>query len=75
MAYYRKTRATNRRGSRVARSSKRGRGSTSRGSGRGRSRARASPQEIRIVVTTPSDMLPPRPTAGAWARVPRRSRF
>lgn len=43
--------------------------------GRARGRARRSGQTIRLVIQTPSDMLPPRPVAGQFARVRRRARF
>lgn len=43
--------------------------------GRTRGRARRSSQSIRLVIQTPSDMLPPRPVAGQFARIRRRARF
>lgn len=46
-----------------------------RGRGRYRGRGRRGPREVRLVIQTPSDMLPPRPTAGGWARLRRRARF
>lgn len=48
---------------------------TTRGRGRYRGRARRMRREVRLVIQTPSDMLPPRPTAGGFARLRRRSRF
>jgi hypothetical protein len=54
----------------------RSRGSfTMRGRGRYRGRARRAAREVRLVIQTPSDMLPPRPVAGQFARIRRRSRF
>lgn len=51
--------------------------STYRRAGRGRTRGRArrSGQSIRLVIQTPSDMLPPLPVANQFARVRRRARF
>lgn len=46
-----------------------------RGRGRYRGRARRSGQSIRLVIQTPSDMLPPRPVANQFARIRRRARF
>lgn len=46
-----------------------------RGRGRYRGRARRGSREVRLVIQTPSDMLPPRPIAGGWARLRRRARF
>lgn len=45
--------------------------------GRGRYRGRAGrmSRRPRLVIQVPSDMLPPRPLAGGWARVRRRARF
>lgn len=50
---------------------------TFRRTGRGarRGRARASGQTIRLVIQSPTDMLPPRPVANQFARVRRRARF
>lgn len=45
------------------------------GRGRYRGRARRGGQTIRLVIQTPSDMLPPRPQAGQFARIRRRARF
>lgn len=61
--------------SRRSRSTRRGRGYSVRGSGRRTGRGRASGSTIRVVVTTPSDMLPARPLPAQWARRPRRARF
>lgn len=46
-------------------------------SSRGRYRGRGSRggSVVRLVIQTPSDMLPPRPVAGQFARVVRRARF
>lgn len=44
-----------------------------RGRYRGTGRVRGS--TVRLVIQTPSDMLPPRPQAGQFARIRRRARF
>lgn len=73
---YRRRRSTGRRTSYGrSRSSRRGRGYSVRGSGRRMGRGRSSGSTIRVVVTTPTDVLPPRPTPAMWARRPRRARF
>ena len=46
-----------------------------RGRGRYRGRARRASRAVRLVIQTPSDMLPPRPIAGQFARLRRRARF
>lgn len=46
-----------------------------RGRGRYRGRGRMSRQSVRLVIQTPTDMLPPRPSAGQFARQRRRARF
>lgn len=46
-----------------------------RGRGRYRARARRMSQTVRLVIQTPSDMLPPRPVSGQFARIRRRARF
>lgn len=77
MAYYRRRRTT-RMGygpSRRVRSRRVPRGYSVRGRGRARGRARVARQEVRLVIQTPTDMLPPRPTPGGFARVLRRARF
>jgi hypothetical protein len=48
---------------------------TRRGRGRYRGRAYRGSREVRLVIQTPSDMLPPRPVAGQFARIRRRARF
>lgn len=58
-----------------ARSSYRPRVSRFRGRGRYRGRARRGGSTVRLVIQTPTDMLPPRPVAGQFARVVRRARF
>jgi hypothetical protein len=45
------------------------------GRGRYRGRAYRGSREVRLVIQTPSDMLPPRPVAGQFARLRRRARF
>ena len=45
------------------------------GRGRYRGRVRRGGQVVRLVIQTPTDMLPPRPVAGQFARVVRRARF
>ena len=45
------------------------------GRGRYRGRGRRGGSVVRLVIQTPSDMLPPRPVAGQFARVVRRARF
>lgn len=72
---FRKRRTSGRGSYSPRRSSRRGTGGTMRGGSRSRSRGRRAVQEVRIVVTTPSDMLPPRPSPAGFARVPRRSMF
>lgn len=66
---FRRRRATFRR------SSYRPRVSRFRGRGRYRGRGRRGGSVVRLVIQTPSDMLPPRPQAGQFARVVRRARF
>ena len=73
MAYRRRRRMTRSRSR--SRSGYRPRTYRSAGRGRVRGRARRSGQTIRLVIQTPSDMLPPRPVAGQFARVRRRARF
>lgn len=46
-----------------------------RGRGRYRGRGYRSGRDIRLVIQTPTDMLPPRPVAGQFARLRRRARF
>lgn len=46
-----------------------------RGRGRYRGRARRGRREVRLVIQTPSDMLPPRPRMAQFARIRRRARF
>lgn len=48
---------------------------TRRGRGRFRGRASRMGREVRLVIQTPSDMLPPRPVSGQFARLRRRARF
>ena len=60
---------------RYARSSYRPRVARMRGRGRYRGRGSRGGQTVRLVIQTPSDMLPPRPVAGQFARVRRRARF
>lgn len=64
-----------RRSGRMVRSSYRPRAYRMRGRGRYRGRARRGGSTIRLVIQTPTDMLPPRPVAGQFARVLRRARF
>lgn len=45
------------------------------GRGRYRGRTRPAAREIRIVLQTPTDMLPSRPTANQFARTMIRRRF
>nr|QXN72874.1 MAG: hypothetical protein [Microvirus sp.] len=47
----------------------------SRGRGRYRGRTSRSRQTIRVVIQTPTDMLPARPVAGQSAMARRRARF
>jgi len=68
MAYSRSRRSTRR--SAPARRTRRTYGRTVRVS----APSRAS-REIRLVIQTPSDMLPARPTVGQFARARRRARF
>lgn len=70
MAYRRRTRRRT-----YSRSGYRPRVSRARGRGRYRGRARRAGSTIRLVIQTPSDMLPPRPVANQFARVRRRARF
>lgn len=70
MAYRRRRRRMT-----MRRSSYRPRTYARAGRGRYRGRARRSGQSIRLVIQTPSDMLPPRPVANQFARVRRRARF
>jgi len=60
---------------RYARSGYRPRASRFSGRGRYRGRGRRGGSVVRLVIQTPSDMLPPRPQAGQFARVVRRARF
>jgi len=78
MAYRRRRRMTGRSryGSRSrGRSSYRPRVTRLRGRGRYRGRGSRGGSTIRLVIQTPSDMLPPRPVTGQFARVRRRARF
>lgn len=73
MAYRRRRRSSGYRMRR--RSGYRPRSYSVRGRGRTRGRARRMGNTIRLVIQTPSDMLPPRPVAGQFARIRRRARF
>lgn len=72
MAYRRRRTSSYRR---PARSSTRRTTRSYRTRGRYRGRARATGQTVRLVIQTPTDMLPPRPVAGQFARLKRRARF
>lgn len=82
MAYRRRRRMVSRGRSRFrrrsyarARSSYRPRVRRFSGRGRYRGRGRRGGSVVRLVIQTPTDMLPPRPVAGQFARVVRRARF
>lgn len=84
MAYRRRRRMTTRsrftrrrvaRRSTFRRSSYRPRVARFSGRGRYRGRGRRGGSVVRLVIQTPTDMLPPRPVAGQFARVVRRARF
>ena len=51
------------------------RGYSVRGRGRYRGRTRRAGSTLRLVIQTPSDMLPLRPQAAQFARLRRRARF
>jgi len=75
MAYRRRRAPARRSYARPSRSRRAPMARSYRSRGRYRGRARSTGQTVRLVIQTPSDMLPPRPAPGQFARLKRRARF